>query len=176
MPGSLFCNFGPRYISSVGELFYKFKCCMWNKCCMCIWECKVWLPRKWPLTKVVQVLIAGNIVAHVEPSLPSTKQWKPWPQLQLYRILLRPEITGRDVANFIPIIYITGSSWQNRLERLDGWRSRCTLIIIPRECTLEGGCKRLEQTRKSYTSEWSKGNQYISIMVLYFVDLVHVFF
>lgn len=137
---------------------------------------KVWLPRKWPLTKVVQVLIAGNIVAHVEPSLPSTKQWKPWPQLQLYRILLRPEITGRDVANFIPIIYITGSSWQNRLERLDGWRSRCTLIIIPRECTLEGGCKRLEQTRKSYTSEWSKGNQYISIMVLYFVDLVHVFF
>ena len=121
----------------------------------------IWLARKWPLTKVVQVLIARNIVAHVEPSLPSTKQWKPWPQLQLYRILLRPQITGWDVANFIPIIYITGSSWQNCLERLDGRRSCCTLIIISRKCTLEGKHKRLvKQTRKSRTAEW-QGSKFI---------------
>ena len=68
------------------------------------------------LTLVVKVLVAGNIVAQEVACLPATKEWEAWPQLNVNSVVQFTHVAGGDVADFIPVVNISGRGWQGGLE------------------------------------------------------------
>lgn len=46
---------------------------------------------------------------------PTPKKWEAGTDLHLYRVVQDKEVTGRDVSNFISVINVLSSSWENGL-------------------------------------------------------------
>lgn len=68
-----------------------------------------------PLTKVVKVFIAGQIVANDVVGLPTAKQGKTWPDLHFYRVIQDLEMGGGDVADLIPVVHVLGRGGKDSL-------------------------------------------------------------
>ena len=68
------------------------------------------------LTRMKQVLVAGQIVSHVVMGLPSSKQWEAWTQLYLHVILVFDEIAGGDIADLVAVVHIGGGGGKDGLQ------------------------------------------------------------
>ena len=78
------------------------------------------------LTAVVEVLVAGNVVADIVVSLPAAKQRKSRPQLKLNAVVRLMKMTGRDVTNLIAVVHILRRRRQQSLK--NSMRNESTTI------------------------------------------------
>ena len=73
------------------------------------------------LTLGEQVLVDWHVVADGVVGLPAAEQRESWSQLKLDASLALglSQIRGRDVANLVAVVDISGKCWQVGLEGLD---------------------------------------------------------
>lgn len=68
-----------------------------------------------PPTEIVEVLVAWQVIANDVMSFPSPEKREAGSDLHLHGVIQDKEVAGRDVSNFISVIDILSSSWENGL-------------------------------------------------------------
>lgn len=66
-------------------------------------------------TKIIEVFIARQVVANDVMGLPTPKEREAGADLHLHRVIQDEKVAGRDISNFISVIYILSRSRKNGL-------------------------------------------------------------
>lgn len=68
-----------------------------------------------PPTQIVEVFVAWQVIANDVMGFPSSKKWEAGTDLHLHGVIQDKEVAGGDVSDFISVIDILSSSWENGL-------------------------------------------------------------
>lgn len=66
-------------------------------------------------TEIVEVFIARQVIADDVMGFPASKKREARTDLHLHRVIQNKEVAGGDVSDFISVIDILSSSWENGL-------------------------------------------------------------
>lgn len=72
-------------------------------------------PSPQPPTKIVEVFVAWQVIANDVMGFPAPKKREAGTDLHLHRVIQDKEVAGGDVPNFISVIDVLSSSWENGL-------------------------------------------------------------
>lgn len=70
-----------------------------------------------PPTKIVEVFVAWQVIADDVMGFPSPKKREAGTDLHLHGVIQDKEVAGGDVSDFISVIDVLSSSWENGLYR-----------------------------------------------------------
>lgn len=68
-----------------------------------------------PLTEIVEVFVTWQVIANDVMGFPSPKKWEAGTDLHLHGVIQDKEVAGGDVSDFISVIDVLSSSWENGL-------------------------------------------------------------
>lgn len=68
-----------------------------------------------PPTEIVEVFVAWQVIANDVMGFPSPKKREAGTDLHLHRVIQNKEVAGGDVSDFISVIDVLSSSWENGL-------------------------------------------------------------
>lgn len=78
-------------------------------------ECFLFPSPHQPPTKIVEVFVAWQVIANDVMGFPAPKERESGTDLHLHRVIQDKKVAGGDVPNFISVIDVLSSSWENGL-------------------------------------------------------------